>query len=64
MLSKKELEYLRPWVCKTVIEVLGFPESIIVNAAVDCIGRSLTRQATTGIITLRSNKCTPVKKVL
>jgi hypothetical protein len=49
MLSKKELDELRPWLSKSVVEVLGFPESIIVNASLDCIGRSLTRQATAGV---------------
>ena len=48
MLSKRELEELRPWMSQTITEILGFSESIIVNAAIDCIGRSLSRQATTG----------------
>ena len=48
MLTKKELEGLRPWLSKSVADVLGFSENIIVNAALDCIGRSLSRQATTG----------------
>ena len=49
MLSKKELEELRPWVSRSVTQVLGFSEAIIVNAAIDCISRSLSRQATTGM---------------
>ena len=48
MLSKKELEGLRPWVSQSVTEILGFSEDIIVNAALDCVGKSLSRQATAG----------------
>jgi len=48
MLTKKELEDLRPWIAEEVERVIGFPESTIVNTAVDCIGRKLSRQATTG----------------
>ena len=48
MLSKKELEDLRPWVADNVTKVLGFSESTVVSAALDCIGRNLSRQATTG----------------
>ena len=48
MLTKKELEELRPWVNNQVAALLGFPESAVVNTALDCIGKSLNRQATTG----------------
>ena len=48
MLSKRELEELRPWVSRSVADVLGFSEAVIVNTALDCVGRSLTRQAATG----------------
>lgn len=47
MLTKKELEELRPWVNGQVAALLGFPESTVVNTALDCIGKSLNRQATT-----------------
>ncbi|KAL5469415.1 hypothetical protein EMCRGX_G030668 [Ephydatia muelleri] len=47
MLTKKELEELRPWVNNQVAALLGFPESAVVNTALDCIGKSLNRQATT-----------------
>ena len=50
MLSKRELEELRPWVSQAVSKILGFSEDIIVNAALDCVGRSLSRQATAGIL--------------
>ena len=48
MLSKKELDELRPWVSDLVRTVLGFSESTVVSAALDCVGKSLSRQATTG----------------
>ena len=48
MLTKKELEELRPWVNSQVAALLGFPESTVVNTALDCIGKSLNRQTTTG----------------
>lgn len=48
MLSKKELEDLRPWVADNVTKVLGFSETTVVSTAIDCIGRNLSRQATTG----------------
>ena len=48
MLSKKELEELRPWVSDLVKSMLGFSESTVVSAALDCVGKSLSRQATTG----------------
>ena len=48
MLSKKELEELRPWVSESVTAFLGFSEDTVVNAALDCVAKSLSRQATTG----------------
>ena len=48
MLSKKELEELRPWVSERVTAFLGFSEDTVVNAALDCVAKSLSRQATTG----------------
>ena len=50
MLSKKELEDLRPWVTDNVTNALGFTESTVVDAALDCIARSLSRQAATGML--------------
>lgn len=48
MLSKKELEDIRPWVSESVTTFLGFSEDTVVSAALDCVARSLSRQATTG----------------
>ena len=48
MLSKKELEELRPWVDDHVSKVLGFSDRAIVSAALDCVGRSLSSQAAAG----------------
>ena len=48
MLSKKELEDIRPWVSANVTSVLGFSESTVVSAALDCVAKSLSRQATAG----------------
>lgn len=53
MLTKKELEDLRPWVAMQVTAVLGGLNSSLVDEALDCIGKSFSRQSTTG--ELRSN---------
>ena len=44
---------LRPWMADNVTKVLGFSESTVVSAALDCIGRNLSRQATTGKISVQ-----------
>ena len=48
MLSKGELEELRPWVSFRVAAVLGGHNLTVVNLVLDCIGKSLNRQAATG----------------
>lgn len=48
MLTKKELEDLRPWVAMQVTAVLGGLNPKLVDDALDCIGKSFSRQSTTG----------------
>ena len=48
MLTKKELEDLRPWVAMQVTAVLGGLNPKLVDEALDCIGKSFSRQSTTG----------------
>ena len=48
MLSKFELELLRPWVSGRITALLGGFNPTVVNTVLDCIAKSLNRQATTG----------------
>ena len=48
MLTKKELEDLRPWVAAQVTAVSGKFNAPLVDQALDCIGKSFSRQSTTG----------------
>ena len=51
MLSKFELELLRPWVSGRITALLGGFNPTAVNTVLECIADSLNRQATTGIYT-------------
>ena len=51
MLSKTELEELRPWVAETVQNTLGYSQDALVITALDCISKNLSRQSTTGELT-------------
>ena len=48
MLTKKELEDLRPWVTSQVTAASGKLNVPVIDQALDCIGKSLSRQSTTG----------------
>ena len=48
MLTKRELEDLRPWVGGQVTVLVGHLNPTLVNQALDCVGKSLSRQSTTG----------------
>ena len=48
MLSKGELEYIRPWVSMRLTAVLGGYNPTVIDAALDCIAKSLNRQSTSG----------------
>lgn len=47
MLSKFELELLRPWVSGRITALLGGFNPTVVNTVLECIAKSLNRQATT-----------------
>ena len=49
MLSKAELEYMRPWVSIRLTAVLGGYNPTVIDAAIDCIAKSLNRQSTSGL---------------
>ena len=49
MLSKTELEYIRPWVSMRLTAVLGGYNPTVIDAALECIAKSLNRQSTTGM---------------
>ena len=46
MLSKNELEFIRPWVSIRLTAVLGGYNPTVIDAALDCIAKSLNRQST------------------
>ena len=48
IVSRKEIEQLRPWISSQVKSILGFSEDTVVNAAVDCLAKSLSRNVATG----------------
>jgi len=48
IVSRKEIEQLRPWIQSQVKSILGFSEDTVVNAAVDCLAKSLSRTVATG----------------
>lgn len=50
MLTKKELEDLRPWVAAQVTTVSGQLNPALVDQALDCVGKSFSRQSTTAIL--------------
>ena len=50
MLSKFELELLRPWVSGRITALLGGFNPTVVNTVLECIAQSLNRQATTGTL--------------
>ena len=48
IVTRKEIEQLRPWITTQVKSILGFSEDTIVNAAIDCLAKSLSRTVATG----------------
>lgn len=50
MLTKGELEYIRPWVSIRLTAVMGGYNPTVIDAALDCIAMSLNRQSTTGTV--------------
>uniref|UniRef100_UPI00358E9501 U4/U6 small nuclear ribonucleoprotein Prp3 isoform X2 n=1 Tax=Myxine glutinosa TaxID=7769 RepID=UPI00358E9501 len=46
LLTKKDLEELKPWVEVTVKKVLGFSEQTVVTAALNCVGKGMDRHKT------------------
>lgn len=58
MLTKKELDDLRPWVAEEVTTVLGHLNPSVVNQALDCVGKSFSRQSTTGSILINDHSNT------
>lgn len=47
-MTRKEIEQLRPWITSQVRSILGFSEDTVVNAAIDCLAKSLSRSVATG----------------
>lgn len=47
-LSKKEQEEVRTWLVSAVANMLGYPESTVVNAALNCVQKGMDRQSTCG----------------
>ncbi|XP_065884672.1 U4/U6 small nuclear ribonucleoprotein Prp3-like [Dysidea avara] len=50
IVSRKEIEQLRPWISSQVKSILGFSEDTVVNAAVDCLAKSLSRNVATELL--------------
>ena len=48
IVTRKEIEQLRPWIISQVKSILGFSEDTVVNAAIDCLAKSLSRSVATG----------------
>ena len=48
IVTRKEIEQLRPWITSQVKTILGFSEDTVVNAAIDCLAKSLSRTVATG----------------
>ena len=48
IVTRKEIEQLRPWITSQVKSILGFSEDTVVNAAIDCLAKSLSRNVATG----------------
>ena len=60
MLSKFELELLRPWVSGRITALLGGFNPTVVNTVLECIAQSLNRQATTGTLIQSSTRVSDV----
>ena len=43
-LSRQELDELRPYVSSITSDVLGFPETAVVSAAMDCVSKNLEKE--------------------
>lgn len=50
IVTRKEIEQLRPWITTQVKSILGFSEDTIVNAAIDCLAKSLSRTVATELL--------------
>ena len=48
-LSKKEHDEIRSWLVQAVSETLGYPESSVVTAAMQCVQRGCDAKATSGV---------------
>lgn len=49
-MTRKEIEQLRPWITSQVRSILGFSEDTVVNAAIDCLAKSLSRSVATELL--------------
>ena len=50
-LTRRELDDLRPWMSSVTSEMLGFPETAVVSAAMDCVSQNMDSDRMAGEMT-------------